>query len=191
MLETHGFTPEIRYSLPTVVSRTPLQERVRGRFKALVEARDIGHEQLGEYLGLSRSAVTRLLNDEGSGIGLQHIERLCEFFQITPAEIMADPGATIQAVSPIEAAILDLVRKMNDLSRHSLLTVLEWPTRSAVVMKRAGRTPDHLSSEDAMVLSLYRGIEDSDAQAGIVMQMRAFVQAKQDARTAKKRGGKS
>jgi hypothetical protein len=57
-------------------------------------------------------------------------------------------------------------------------------------VKRTGRTPDHLSPEDAMVLSLYRGLEDADAQAGIVMQMRGFVQAKQDARTGKARGGK-
>lgn len=191
MREIHDFPREIRYSRATVVSKTPLQERVRHRFKALVEERGVAHETLGDYLGLSRSAVTRLLNDEGAGIALPHIERLCEFFQITPAEVFAEPNALIQAVAPIEAAILDLVRKMNDLSRHSLLTVLEWPTRSAAMVKRAGRTPDHLSPEDAMVLSLYRGMEDSDAQAGVVMQMRGFVQAKQEARTAKRRGEKS
>lgn len=190
MLETHVFPPEIRYSSGVVVSTTPLQERVRRRVKALVDAKGVPHETIGAYLGLSRSAVTRLLNDEGSGIGLHHIERLCEFFQVTAAELFAEPGAAIQAVSPIEAAILDIVRKMNELSRHSLLTVLEWPTRSTIAVKRHGRTPDHLSSEDAMVLSLYRGMEDADAQSGIVMQMRGFVQAKQDARTGKPRGGK-
>lgn len=189
MLETHDYGPEIRYSPAIVVSKTPLQERVRRRVKTLVDDKGVAHETLGDYLGLSRSAVTRLLNDEGSGIGLQHLERLCEFFQITPAELFAEPGSLIQAVSPIEAAILDIVRKMNELSRHSLLTVLEWPRRSGATEKR-GRTPDVLSPEDAMVLSLYRGMQDADAQAGVVMQMRGFVQAKQEDRTAKKRGGR-
>lgn len=172
------------------MSKTPLQERVRQRFKALVDDKGVPHETLGKHLGLSRSAVTRLLNDEGSGFALPHIERLCEFFQITPAEVMAEPFSLIQAVSPIEASILDIVRKMNELSRHSLLTVLEWPMRSSTTIKRPGRTPDHLSAEDSMVLSLYRGMQDADAQSGIVMQMRGYVQAKQDARTEPKRGAR-
>jgi DNA-binding Xre family transcriptional regulator len=188
VLETHDFRPEVRYSLPRTVSRTPLQERVRQRFKALVDDKGVPHDTLGKHLGLSRSAVTRLLNDEGAGFALQHIERLCEFFQITPSEIVAEPHAAIQAVSPIETAFLDILRKMNELTRHSLLTVLEWPLRSSVTAKRTGRTPDHLSPEDAMVLSLYRAIEDADAQSGLVMQMRGYVQAKEEARSAKRRG---
>lgn len=171
------------------VSKTPLQERVRHRFKALAESRDVPHDVLGKHLGLSRSGVTRLLNDEGAGFGLHHIERLCEFFQITPAEIIAEPHALIQALTPIEAAIVDIVRKMNELHRHSLLAVLDWQ-RGSSEPRKGRRTPDHLSPEDAMVLSLYRGMEDSDAQAGIVMQMRGFVQAKVDAHTEPKRGAK-
>lgn len=190
MTELHKIAPKISYSHVTPVSKPPLQERVRQRFRTLVREKDVQHEVLAKHLGLSRSAVTRLLNDEGSGFALHHIERLCEFFQITPAEVMAEPFALLQAVSPIEANILDIVRKMNELSRHSLLTVLEWPQRSGATVKRSGRSPDHLSPEDAMVLSLYRGMEDADAQSGVVMQMRGYVQAKQDARNGKPRSGK-
>ena len=187
MPEIHEFLPELGvFSRPFRVSKLPLQERVRHRFKSLVESKGIQHDTLAKYLGLSRSGVTRLLNDEGSGFALHHIEKLCEFFQISPAEAVAEPHAIIQAVSPIEASILDIVRKMNELSRHSLLTVLEWPQRSGASVKRAGRTPDHLSPEDAMVLSLYRALDDADAQSGVVMQMRGYVHAKAE----KKRGGK-
>lgn len=168
-----------------------MAERVRQRFKQLVDAKRVPHETLGKHLGLSRSGVTRLLNDEGSGFGLHHIEKLCEFFQITPAEAMTDPGALIQPLTPIEAAILDVVRKMDRLRQHSLLDVLEWQRASTLPTKRGrGRTPDHLSAEDAMVLSLYRGIEDADAQAGVVMQMRGYVRAKHEADTGAKRGRK-
>lgn len=158
--------------------KAPLQERVRQRLKHLVDARDVPHETLGEHLGLTRSAVTRLLNDEGAGIRLHHIERLCVFFQITPAELMTEPGALIQPLVPLEAAILDVIRKMDKLRQHSLLDVLEWPAHSVPPTKR-GRVPEyHLTSEELMIVSLYRGMQDADAQAGIVMQMRGFVRAK-------------
>lgn len=189
MTETHVFRPEIGYSLAAVVSKMPLQERVRTRFKHLVESKSVPHERIAKYLGLSRSGVTRLLNDEGSGFSLVYVEKLCEFFQVSPAEVMTEPGALIQPLVPLEAAILDVVRKMDRLRQHSLLDVLEWQRTSAIPSKRT-RTVDHLSAEDAMVLSLYRGIVDADAQAGIVMQMRGYVQAKREDSTDAKRGRK-
>lgn len=171
------------------MKRVSLAERVRGRLNELIAQRGISHEAIAPHLDVSASAVSKLLSGKNA-IGLDHIDGFCVALQVSPAEIIADPMSTIQAVTPFETAILDIVRKMNELSRHSLLTVLEWPMRSAVQVKRAGRTPDHLSPEDAMVLSLYRGMEDADAQSGIVMQMRGYVQAKQDAHSGKARGVK-
>lgn len=169
------------------MTRLPLQERIRQRLNQLVEAKKVSHATLGTYLGVSRSHVTRMLNEDGA-ILLTHVEKFCEFFQVTAAELMTDPGALIQPLTPIEAAILDVVRKMDRLRQHSLLDVLEWQRASSIPSKRGrSRTLDHLSSEDAMVLSLYRGIEDADAQAGIVMQMRGYVRAKHEADTAAKR----
>ena len=161
------------------MTRLPLQERVRQRLKQLVAINGVSHAKLGERLGVSRSHVTRMLNEDGA-ILLVHVEKFCEFFQITAAELMTDVGALIQPLTPMEAAVLDVVRKMDRLRQHSLLDVLEWQRASTVPTKRGhfGRTPDHLTSEDAMVLSLYRAIEDADAQSGIVMQMRGYVQAK-------------
>jgi transcriptional regulator with XRE-family HTH domain len=157
--------------------KTSLQERVRERLRQLVKTADVSHATLGTFLGVSRSHVTRMLNDEGA-ILLPHVEKFAEFFQITAAELMTEPGALIQPLVPIEAAILDVVRKMDKLRQHSLLDVLEWQRASSLPTKR-GRI-DALSSEDAMILSLYRAIADSDAQAGIVMQMRGYVQAKRE-----------
>jgi DNA-binding Xre family transcriptional regulator len=171
------------------MKRVPLAERVRGRLNELIAQRGMSHEAIAPHLEISASAVSKLLSGKNQ-IGLDHIDGFCVALQISVGEIMAEPFAAIQAISPLEASILDIVRKMNELTRHSLVTVLEWPARSSVHVKRTGRTPDHLSPEDAMVLSLYRGLEDADAQAGIVMQMRGYVQAKQDARTGKARGGK-
>lgn len=174
---------------PSAMKRVALAERVRGRLNDLIGQRGMSHEALAPHLGVSASAVSKLLSGKNA-IGLDHIDGFCVALQVTPSEIMAEPFSLIQAISPIEASILDIVRKMNELSRHSLLTVLEWPMRSSATVKRAGRTPDHLSPEDAMVLSLYRGMEDADAQSGVVMQMRGYVQAKQTDRAEKKRGGK-
>jgi transcriptional regulator with XRE-family HTH domain len=157
--------------------KATLQEQVRARVRRLVEDGDVSHAIIGTALGLSRSAATRIITGTAA-ISLARVERICEFFQITAAELMTEPGALIQPLVPIEAAILDVVRKMDKLRQHSLLDVLEWQRASSLPTKR-GRI-DALSSEDAMVLSLYRAISDSDAQAGIVMQMRGYVQAKRE-----------
>lgn len=169
------------------MKRILLAERVRGRLNDLVEQRGMSHETIAPHLGISASAVSKILSGKNA-ISLGHIDGFCVALQVTAGEIIAEPHALIQALTPIEAAIVDIVRKMNELHRHSLLSVLDWQRGSSE--PRKGRTPDHLSPEDAMVLSLYRGMEDSDAQSGIVMQMRGFVQAKVDADNGRKRGGK-
>jgi transcriptional regulator with XRE-family HTH domain len=172
------------------VTKLALQERVRQRLKQLVVLKDVSHATLGKYLGVSRSHVTRMLNEDGA-IMLTHVEKFCEFFQVTAAELMTDPGALIQPLTPIEAAVLDIVRKMDRLRQHSLIDVLEWQQASTIPSKRGrGRKIDHLNSEEAMIVSLYRALEDADAQSGIVMQMRGFVQAKADAHNGQTRGGK-
>ena len=171
------------------MNRVHLADRVRGRLNQLIDQRGMSHEVIAPHLGISASAVSKLLSGKNA-ISLNHIDGFCVALQVTAGEVIAEPGALIQALTPIEATILDIVRKMNELSRHSLLTVLEWPMRSSTQVKRVGRTPDHLTAEDAMVLSLYRGIADADAQAGIVMQMRGYVQAKHEAGTAAGRGRK-
>lgn len=186
--ETHQNRREIGYSVRELVSKLPLQERVRQRLKQLVATKNVSHDVVGKFLGVSRSHVTRMLNEDGA-ILIPHVEKFCEFFQITPAELVTEPGALIQPLVPLEAAILDVVRKMDRLRQHSLLDVLEWQRASSLPTKR-GRV-DALSSEDAMVLSLYRALrEDPDAQAGIVMQMRGFVQAKLEHGTDARRGQK-
>lgn len=163
------------------MTRLPLQERVRQRVKQLVKTKEVSHAVLGKYLGVTRSHVTRMLNEDGA-ISLTHIEKICEFFQVTPAELVTDVGALIQPLSPLEAAILDVIRKMDRHRQHSLLDVLEWQRASTVPVKGPWGRADRLTTEDAMVLSLYRALrDDPDAQAGIVMQMRGFVRAKLEA----------
>jgi len=171
------------------MSKRTLAERLLARINELVQASDVTHEILGTHIGIGASAVSKILNGRNS-MSLEFIEGACSFFQITPAELMVDPGSLIQPLTPIEAAIINIVRKMNELHRHSLLSVLDWQRGSTDAKKRSGgRTPDHLSPEDAMVLSLYRGMADGDAQSGIVMQMRGYVQAKRE-RSAKGHEGR-
>ena len=186
MLKQHEIRPESWDYPPAHMKRVPLAERVRGRLNALIDQRGMSHEAIAPHLGVSSSAVSKLLSGKNA-IGLDHIDGFCVALQVSAGELIAESGALIQAVSPIEAAILDIVRKMNELSRHSLLTVLEWPQRSGATVQRRGRIPDHLSPEDAMVLSLYRAMQDADAQSGVVMQMRGYVQAKQEKHSGTKR----
>lgn len=154
------------------VAKVDLQERVRNGFRDRVAKAKVSHEVLGEYLGLSRSGVTRLLNDEGAGFGLHHIERLCEFFQVSPAEVCADPAAVIVPVSPLESALLDRFRKMTEMQRMSLMAVLDWRGEVAATRSRKG-----YGHEEAMVVALYRAVAP-DVQAAVLGLMREHPSAK-------------
>jgi transcriptional regulator with XRE-family HTH domain len=172
------------------MKRAPLAERVLGRIQRLVSERGFSHEKLAPHLGISASAVSKLLSGKNA-ISLTHIDGLCVALQISAAELMTDPGALIQPLSPMEAAILDVVRKMDRLRQHSLLDVLEWQRASTIPTTRGfTRIKDHLNAEEAMVLSLYRALGDADAQSGVVMQMRGYVQAKHEDGNGGTRGQK-
>lgn len=171
MTETHQNRPEIGYSRTRPVSKLSLQERVRQRFKTLVESKHVSHEVLGKYLGLSRSGVTRLLGDEDTGFALQHIERLCEFFQITPAEIMADPGAVIVPIKPLEAQLLAHFRQMTELQRHSLLSVLDRSASVPEQRRRARLGRAELTEEQQLLVDLYARSPEQ-ARGGILKTLR-------------------
>jgi transcriptional regulator with XRE-family HTH domain len=155
---------------------TSLLDRVRQRIRTLVDQKDVNHEALGKYLGLSRSAVTRLLND-GGGIALDHIERLCAFFQITPAELMAEPGAVIQPVSPLEATIIAHLRQMTELERRSLLTLLDRPT-AITRPRRAGLGRVMLTTREQELIDLYSRSDDG-AREGVLKVLRGSAAARQ------------
>jgi DNA-binding Xre family transcriptional regulator len=174
VLESHEITPAFGYPPLVLVINLSLQERVRQRFKTLVDQRGVYHETLADYLGLSRSAVTRLLNDEGSGIALQHIEKVCEFFQITPAELMAEPGSLIMPVSPIESALLTHFRQMTELERRSLLTILERPIYAAPDRKaRLGRAM--LSPKEQELVDLFARVKREGVRNGVLQTLRGAV----------------
>lgn len=165
----------------SAMGKLPLQERVRVNIRDRAAAAKLSQKRIADYFEIDPSAVSKLLRDNGPALTLKHVEGFSFLLQITPAELMIEPGALIQPLGPLEAAILDVVRKMDRLRQHSLKDVLEWQRASSIPSRR-GRVDD-LSSEDAMVLSLYRALGDSDAQAGIVMQMRGYVQARLEVHT--------
>jgi len=158
------------------VLKPSLQERVRQKFQDLTEKGDVSHETLGTHLGLSRSGVSRLLNDDDNGFALQHIERLCEFFQITPAEIMAEPGAQIVPVSPIEAALLAHVRQMTELERRSLLTLLDRHL-TITTPRRAGLGRAALNSREQELVDLFARSNDG-AREGVLKVLRESARQK-------------
>ena len=148
----------------------PLQERVRHRLNVLMHDRQVPHETLAKYLGLSRSQVTRLLNDEGSGIALPHIEKVCEFFQLTPCELINEPSSLIQEVKPLEAQLLTHFRAMSELQRISLLSVLDRPLPPKTTRRaRLGRP--ELTDEQQLLIDLYAR-SNEQARSGILKILR-------------------
>jgi transcriptional regulator with XRE-family HTH domain len=161
-----------------------LQERVRARLRALVDKHNVSHEILGKRLGLSRSYVSRMLNTDGGAILLEHIEGFCEFFQITPAELVAEAGSLIQPVTPIESALLTHFRQMTELERRSLLTILERPIYAAPDRKaRMGRAM--LTVKEQELVDLYARVKKDGVREGVLKTLRGAAEA--DERPAPRR----
>lgn len=151
--------------------KLPLQERVRQRIRQLVLDGGVGHGLLASRLGLTRSAVTRLLNDEGAGIALQHIERVCEFFQLTASELMVEPGSLIQPVTPAEASLLRSFRHLTEVQRMGLLAILDRTTQQPTTRRRARLGRAELTEEQQLLVDLYAR-SNEQARSGILKTLR-------------------
>ena len=163
--------------MPITLVRLSLQERVRSKLRDMVQRGNVPLEVLGTHLGLSRSGVSRILNEEGYAILLPHMETLCTFFQITPAELVAEPGAIIQPVQPIEAALLALFRQMTELERRSLLTILERPiyTQSPNAKRsRLGRAM--LTAKEQELVDLFARVKRDGVREGVLKTLRGAVE---------------
>ena len=148
----------------------PLQERVRQRLRDLVERNNVSREILAKRLGLSVSGVSRILTEDGYTILWQHLEGFCEFFQVTPCELVIDPGAIIQAVNPLEAAILEHIRKMTELERRSLLTLLERPIQISHRKAKPGRAM--LSDREQELVDLFGRVKADGVREGVLKMLR-------------------
>lgn len=168
----HQIAPKLAYSQPRM-DKQLLQERVRSRLRRLVQQKDVSHEVLAKFLGVSRSHVTRLLNEDGA-IMLPLLEKFCTFFQLSAAEIVMDEGALIQPISAIEAAVLAHIRQMTELERRSLLTILERPIYAAPSRQaRMGRAM--LSAMEQELVDLFARVQADAIREGVLRTLRGAV----------------
>lgn len=182
MLISHEFTGTFALSSRSDAVRTPLQERLRGKLRHLVERSNVQLRILGERLGLSPSGVGRILNEEGYNILIPHIEGFCEFFQISPAELFVEQDAMIQPIKPLELQLLKHFRQMTELQRHSLLAVLDRPEEPKT--RRRAR-PGHveLTSIQQLVVDLFVKSEADDKEA-VLKLLRGTAKRAAEARRA-------
>ena len=119
------------------------------------------------------SGVRKLLNGDNR-ISLAHVAGFCTAFQITPCELVADPDAVLQPISPFEVAVLQIVRDMTELERRSLLTVLQRPVYTAPAKKsRLGRAM--LTVKEQELVDLYARVKRDGVREGILKTLRAVV----------------
>src|SRR5689334_13482199 len=143
----------------------------------MVQRGDVSLDTLGKYLGLSRSGVSRILNEEGYAIMLAHIETMCVFFQTTPSELVAEPGALLQRVQPIAAALLVLFRQMTELERRSLLTILERPNYTqAPHTKRSRLGRAMLTAKEQELVDLFARVKRDGVREGVLKTLRGAAQ---------------
>jgi hypothetical protein len=151
------------------------QERIRARLRDWCEA--FTHEQIAESFHVDRSAISKLFREGGSAITLEHLEGFSFLLQRTPSEIVSEYGAVIQSVTPIEAALLAIVRDMTELERRSLLTVLERPitSRSAAKKTRLGRSM--LTVKEQELVDLYARVKKDGVREGVLKTLRGAAEA--------------
>lgn len=157
------------------MTRETLADRVLARINALVEKDDVKHDVLAPHLGVGQSAVSKILNGRNS-LSLDAVEGFCEFFQVTPAELMADPDALIQPLKPIEAAIVGIVRQMTELERRSLLTLLERPVYQIAKGKRARMGRAMLTTKEQELVDLFARVKRDGVREGVLKTLRGAAQ---------------
>lgn len=146
-----------------------LQELTRGRIRAACAALGLSQVRVAEYLKVDKSIVSRLFSTGGTALSLDFIEEVSALVQRLPAELVSDPAATVQSVTPVEAQLLGRLREMTDVQRAALVTVIDWQ-RYATVRPRRASDP---TASDAALLALYHALDaDPTSQASIVSVMR-------------------
>lgn len=168
--KTHQIGLKIAYSLRRSVKTDSLQERVRSRLRQLVTAGNVSHDLLAEHVGVSRSHITRLLNENGA-ILLTHIEKMCVFFQVSPSELMVEPGSQIQPLTPMEAGLLQYFRHMTEVQRMGLMAVLDRSAQQATSRRRARLGRAELTEEQQLLVDLYARSPEQ-ARRGILKTLR-------------------
>jgi transcriptional regulator with XRE-family HTH domain len=154
-----------------------LADRTLQRIRQLVEERGFSHEALAPHLAVGPSAVSKLLSGKNA-IGLDHIEGFCFALQITPAELMAEPGALIQPISPTESALLREFRTLTETQRLGLLSVLERATEKPHKGRRARLGRVALTSVQQELVDLFV-LSNEQARDGVLKILRGAARSAQ------------
>lgn len=150
--------------------RLPLPERVLARIQRIVAEQGFTHEALAPHLGISASAVSKLLAGKNA-IGLDHLDGFCTAFQMTPAEIVLEPDSLIQPLTPMEASMLKYFRAMTDVQRHGMLAILDRSAQEPRSTRRARLGRAELTEEQQLLVDLYARSPEQ-AQSGILKTLR-------------------
>lgn len=139
------------------------QELVRARLRE----RTPNFTALANFIGSDPSTIQKRLREGGTALCLDWLDEVRSFYQMSVAEMVREPGAAFQSVSPLEASLLDRFRKMTEAQRLSLMNVLDWRPELPSRSKRASR----YTGDDALVVALYNAVA-ADVQAAVLQMMR-------------------
>lgn len=145
------------YDPPTRgMGRPSLQELVRARLRETCDHAGFTQVQVADHLHTEKSSISKLFRPDGTNITLRTLEGFSSLLQRTPAELVADPAAAILPVSQLEHALLDRFRRMTELQRMSLMTVLDWRGEAAPI---GGRQRKHLSHDETVLVALWQAAD--------------------------------
>lgn len=62
----------------------------RIKLKELIAKKDVNITQVSKETGLSRTTLTAIVKEDGRGIQMRTINKLCNYFDITPSELFEE-----------------------------------------------------------------------------------------------------
>lgn len=155
--------------MSAVMSKLSLQERVRARLREW--CKDLTHQRIADHLHVNRSSVSKLFQEGGPALTLDHLEAFQFLIQRSVAEMVTAPDSLLQEIKPLEAQLLATFRAMTELQRHSLLAVLDRSAQEPRSKRRARLGRMELTEEQQLLVDLYAR-SNEQARSGILQTLR-------------------
>lgn len=127
-----------------------LQARVLARILTLAERLDYAQKGLADHLRVSQGTMSKILSGK-QDLTLAYIEDFCFVFQVTPEELVAEPGSQMVVLRPMEPDLLARFREMEEKDQKSLIDVLDWRLKKPQLLK--GKRSKFGKAEPALVLT--------------------------------------
>lgn len=93
--------------------------------KAYRKARKLSQQQIGDVIGLQRSAVSKIERGETVNLKASQVDALCKLFHCTPSDLYGIETVTIHGTMPLTAEQEELMTLIPLLNNEQVQVLLQ------------------------------------------------------------------